>query len=67
VLFTGGVRAVPVLYRDAPFSAWCPRGDLVVTAERGDPCRDTLGRGSGFYAAGMRRTPAEWERRPRAA
>jgi hypothetical protein len=61
VLFTGGVRAVPVLDRDAPFSAWCPRGERVI------PCRDTLGRGSGFYAAGMRRTPAEWERRPRAA
>jgi CBS domain-containing protein len=37
VLFTGGVRAVPVLDRDGALLGVVSEGDLLATAERGDP------------------------------
>jgi CBS domain-containing protein len=37
VLFAGGVRAVPVLDRDGALLGVVTEGDLLATAERGDP------------------------------
>ena len=70
VLFTGGVRAVPVLDPDCALLGVVSEGDLLATAEREIHCPDSPGRGSGSCAAGTGRTPrtpAGRERRPRAA
>jgi CBS domain-containing protein len=43
VLFTGGVRAVPVLDGDGHLAGVVSEGDLLATAERGDPLPDVSG------------------------